>query len=562
MCHRSACLEHETPFPHIRTVRRAVYGLILCPLFFCSEVNLLHQALYRKWRPALFRDVVGQDHITKVLEYEAANGKLNHAYLFCGSRGTGKTTCAKILAKAANCEHLSNGNPCNKCPSCKAIEQGASLDVLEMDAASNTGVDYIRDIRDEVIYTPSEMGTRVYIIDEVHMLSESAFNALLKTLEEPPPKVIFVLATTELQKIPATIVSRCQRFDFRRIPVSDIVSRLLYIAENEKIDLTNEGARLIAKLAQGGMRDSISMLELCASDGKRITLEKVEEAAGVVGRESIVRSVRAIIDKKPKVLLSEVASVFRSSRDISVYLGDISLFYRDMMVQKAMNVSSASSVSKDILDVSESELSDLANLAGMMRYSTMIYHSKLLESAILSINRGADKRITAEMTLIRMCSEAADDSNEALSARIDSLDERLTQYMAGSPKIQISSGPEPIADVADHIVPMAQEQAPTDQPTGKSIEAQEYEGWQELVESYEKVDKGAAAFLSNATFELSSDGRLIVKLRDAFAKTILSDKKAPDALLSLVRARGENVVSVELVVEKKQIEKNLFDDLF
>ncbi len=520
----------------------------------------MHQALYRKWRPTAFRDVVGQDHITKVLEYEAANGKLNHAYLFCGSRGTGKTTCAKILAKAANCEHLTNGNPCNMCPSCKAIDSGASLDVLEMDAASNTGVDYIRDIRDEVIYTPSEMGTRVYIIDEVHMLSESAFNALLKTLEEPPPKVIFVLATTELQKIPATIVSRCQRFDFRRIPVSDIVSRLSYIAENEKIDLTNEGARLIAKLAQGGMRDSISMLELCASDGEKITLEKVEAAAGVVGRESIVRSVRAIIDKKPKILLSEVASVFRSSRDISVYLGDISLFYRDMMVQKAMNISSAAAVSKDILDVSENELSDLANLAGMMRYSTMIYHSKLLESAILSINRGADKRITAEMALIRMCSEAADDSNEALSARIDSLDERLTQYMAGSPKPMTLSVPE-----TEIIAPPTTEENPPqedDTLVGKTVETREYEGWQELVECYEKVDKGAAAFLSNATFELSSDGRLIVKLRDAFAKTILTDKKTPDALLSLVRARGERVGSVELVVEKKQIEKNLFDDLF
>lgn len=518
----------------------------------------MHQALYRKWRPAAFRDVVGQDHITKVLEYEAANGKLNHAYLFCGSRGTGKTTCAKILAKAANCEHLTNGNPCNSCSSCKAINSGTSLDVLEMDAASNTGVDYIRDIRDEVIYTPSEMGTRVYIIDEVHMLSESAFNALLKTLEEPPPKVIFVLATTELQKIPATIVSRCQRFDFRRISVSDIVSRLSYIAENEKIDLTNEGARLIAKLAQGGMRDSISMLELCASDGEKITLEKVEAAAGVVGRESIVRSVRAIIDKKPKVLLSEVASVFRSSRDISVYLGDISLFYRDMMVQKAMNVSSAAAVSKDILDVSESELTDLANLAGMMRYSTMIYHSKLLESAILSINRGADKRTTAEMALIRMCSEAADDSNEALSARIDSLDERLTQYMAGSPKPMTQSVPE--AETV--VVPVSEEHLPEDPPVSNIIETHEYEGWQELVESYEKVDKGAAAFLSNATFELSSDGRLIVKLRDAFAKTILTDKKTPDALLSLIRAKGERVGSVELTVEKKQIEKNLFDDLF
>lgn len=531
-------------------------------IFVCSEVLLLHQALYRKWRPAVFSDVVGQDHITKVLEYEASNKKLSHAYLFCGSRGTGKTTCAKILAKAANCANLKNGNPCNECASCKSIDLGTSLEVLEMDAASNTGVDYIRDIREDVIYTPSEMGTRVYIIDEVHMLSESAFNALLKTLEEPPANVIFVLATTELQKIPATIVSRCQRFDFRRIPMEQLMSRLLYIAEKEKIDLSEDGARLIARLAQGGMRDSISMLELCAADGERITDEKVRRTAGVVGRESVVRSVRAVIDKKPKILLDEVASVYNSSRDISVYLGELAQFYRDMMVRKAMNVSSASSVSKEILDVSDAELTDLVQFSSMMRYSTMVYHSKLIESALLSINRGADKRITAEMTLIRMCNEASGDSNEALSARIDALDEKLTQYMASAIKMPVSSKDEPpITEVIGHEEKVAEKSEKADDNRNDDAVGP-YNGWQSLVESYEKVDKGAAAFLAGADAVVTADGKLVIRLKDAFAKTILTDKKAPDSLLSLATAHGEKFGSVELVVVKKTENRNLFDELF
>ena len=195
----------------------------------------MHQALYRKYRPTSFDDVVGQEHITSVLSWEVANKKMSHAYVFCGSAGTGKTSCAKILAKAVNCENPVNGNPCNKCHSCREIDAGASVEVLEMDAASNTGVDYIREIRDEVIFTPSEIGTKVYIIDEVHMLSEGAFNALLKTLEEPPPSVIFVLATTEIQDIPATILSRCQRFDFKRLTSMDIVGRLNYIAKQESL---------------------------------------------------------------------------------------------------------------------------------------------------------------------------------------------------------------------------------------------------------------------------------------------------------------------------------------
>ncbi len=545
-----------------------MYGLILCPLFFCIGGVILHQALYRKWRPAVFTDVVGQDHITKVLEYEAANGKLSHAYLFCGSRGTGKTTCAKILAKAANCKNLSNGNPCNKCDSCLAIDSGTSLDVLEMDAASNTGVDYIRDIREEVLYTPSEMGTRVYIIDEVHMLSESAFNALLKTLEEPPSNVIFILATTEIQKIPATIISRCQRFDFRRIPTDKLVSRLEFIAEKENIKLTTDGARLIARLSQGGMRDSISMLELCAADGAEITSEKVSSVSGAVGRENIVRSVRAIIDRKPKILLEEISSVYKSSRDIAVYLNDLAQFYRDMMVQKAMNVTKASAVSKDILDVSDNELSDISALSAMMRYSTMVYHSKLIESALISINRGADKRITAEMLLIRMCNDTSEDSNEALSARIDALDEKLTQLAAGGTvkiPIKISADENKPNSVSraesDNKIGMAEKQSETNE-NDKAAEKKPYENWQNITENFGKVDKGAASFLINATAEISGGDLLIINLNDEFAKMLLTDKKVPEAIMSLAASYGDKFSEVKLAVNKKQKKQDNYDDLF
>ncbi|MBQ5772277.1 MAG: DNA polymerase III subunit gamma/tau, partial [Clostridia bacterium] len=254
----------------------------------------MHQALYRKWRPQIFDDVCGQEHITSILRYEVEHRAFSHAYLFCGSRGTGKTTCAKILAKAVNCEHPVNGNPCGTCASCQAIDSGAATDVLEMDAASNNGVDNIREIRDEVIYSPSSLRCRVYIIDEVHMLSTPAFNALLKTLEEPPEHVVFILATTELQKLPATIISRCQRFDFRRISTDVLIGRLTHIAKAEGIALEADAARLLARLAQGGMRDAISLLELCAGSRRSVTVETVEESVGLTGREAVMETVNAI----------------------------------------------------------------------------------------------------------------------------------------------------------------------------------------------------------------------------------------------------------------------------
>ncbi|MBE6608535.1 MAG: DNA polymerase III subunit gamma/tau [Ruminococcaceae bacterium] len=412
-----------------------------------------HQALYRKWRPTTFSDVVGQDHITSVLKYQVSQGKTNHAYLFCGSRGTGKTTCAKILAKAVNCPNSKNGEPCNECEICRRIDSGMSMEVLEMDAASNTGVDYIRDIREEVVFSPSEVGTRVYIIDEVHMLTESAFNALLKTLEEPPQKVIFILATTEIQKIPATILSRCQRFDFRRIPANTISSRLVKISEQEGIEITESAAHLIAKLAQGGMRDAISMLELCSGEGDKITEERISEATGIIGRESIIRTVKAVLSGNYGEIFGMISSVYSNSYDISSFISEIMQFYRDVAIYKTL-ASKTGEISREILDLSDAELAEVAAIAEKVRHETVIYHIKLLEEAFLSMSRGTDKRISAEMTLMRMCSgDVLGTSNEALAERISSLEARFTEggiFSAPRPTFDSNrEAPKPKAIISD-----------------------------------------------------------------------------------------------------------------
>lgn len=542
----------------------------------------MHQALYRKWRPKAFSDVCGQEHITSVLSWQVENHKLSHAYLFCGSRGTGKTTCAKILAKAANCPNTVKGNPCNACEICAEIDSGRSLEVLEMDAASNTGVDYIRDIREEVIFTPSAMGTRVYIIDEVHMLSEGAFNALLKTLEEPPAGVIFILATTEMQEIPATILSRCQRFDFRRISLQTIMDRLTVIAQSEKIELTPDGARLIARLAQGGMRDAISLLELCAGEGKAVNAESVSAAAGVCGRTQVSEAVAAIGKRNFALLLSQVAAMYRSSIDLSVFFTDLISYYRDMMVQKALKITAASGqVPGEVLDYSDSELTELIENAGAFSYQTLLYHVKLLEEAFLSMHRGEDKRVVAEMTLLRLCSEAFGDSPEALSARIASLEEKLTQVIAGGAMFKPAA---PTEQIARTVVPekapteprAAEQKAPAtvNTPTTTTVVSapaapmvsdvkEDYFGWTEFIARYEKIDQGGTPFLRSATVFVDGEKKLHVQLTDSFAKRLLEGSMAADKLRALAAAEGD--VFTEVVIEVAIPDNNsrsMFDDLF
>ena len=378
----------------------------------------MHQALYRKYRPRTFKEVCGQKHITDVLSYEVAKGRCSHAYLFCGSRGTGKTSCAKILAKALNCLSPVDGSPCLECDACREIDAGLATDVTELDAASNNGVDQIRSICEEAAYTPAVLRKKVYIIDEVHMLSTGAFNALLKTIEEPPEHVVFILATTELNKVPATIVSRCQRFDFRRLSIRDISARLEYIAECENISLEKDAALLLARQAQGGMRDAIGLLELCAAGGADVTAARVSELLGLSGYDRATRTFDCVKQGDMAGLFSVVSEVYGGSQDISVFWQELISFARDMLVCKYSDDITA------YLDITDTETEMLRGCAAKFSLAELIYHCRVLDEAMARMQRSPqNKRCTAELALLRMCRPELDNSTEALSARIAKLED-------------------------------------------------------------------------------------------------------------------------------------------
>ena len=517
----------------------------------------MHRALYRKWRPQRFEDVCGQEHITSILQYEIANGACNHAYLFCGSRGTGKTTCAKILAKAVNCEHPINGSPCGECAACRSIDAGSATDVLEIDAASNNGVDNIRDIRDEVVYSPTALKYRVYIVDEVHMLSVSAFNALLKTLEEPPSHVLFILATTELHKLPATIVSRCQRFEFRRIAVPVLQARLLEIAQTEGIDLDPEAARLLGKHAQGGMRDAISLLELCAGSRKPVTVDLVNETVGTGGREDMMRMVRAISARSYDVLLDEIAAVAASARDISVYWQDLIALYRDMLVFKTTSAASK------YLDLTDNEQQQLSAVAAGFTKEQLLYHSKLLDEALFAMQKSnALKRTVAEMTLIRMCDETLDTSTEALLSRIS----KLEMALASGAAVSMPTTPEvPAQPAPEKVAPAVKEPKPQPEPPQASqkplIPAPAADGrrvlknlraWVEIVDRMSEVDVGAASFLRQARAYRAEDGKIIVRVDTEFSRMLLSQDGVQTNLYRTVSAvLGSPAPQGSIVIEVK-----------
>ena len=514
----------------------------------------MHQALYRKWRPSTFEEVVGQEHITSVLKYEIEQGSFSHAYLFCGSRGTGKTTCAKILAKAVNCESPVNGSPCGKCRSCRNIESGAATDVLEMDAASNNGVDNIRDIRDEVVYTPSEMKYRVYIVDEVHMLSGSAFNALLKTLEEPPEHVIFILATTELQKLPATIISRCQRFDFRRITIPVLTERLMKISAAEGFNTDEDAARLIAKLAQGGMRDAISLLDLCSGTNKDITVSVVEECSGITGRDTMIKTVRAIAKKDYELLFDTVAEVISSSKDLAVFWQDLISVYRDLLVIKT------TANAKKYLDLTEAETEELLSLASLFTKEALISHSKMLDNSYYTMQRGgASKRMIAEMALVRMCDESLDTSSEAILSRVSRLEDQIKLASFGVPIVT-----EAVEEKKDPKSP--EKKKSEDKPSEKKDEAKKpaeirsngskptlrpLRCKMEVAEKLALTDIPASSFLKSAKVFEDQSGGIIVKLTNDFAVMMLTKPNTKNALLaSLSSALGRPIADKDLTVEK------------
>ena len=379
----------------------------------------MYQALYRKWRPRTFDDVVGQAHITDTLKRQVATGRLSHAYLFTGTRGTGKTSCAKILARAVNCAHPVDGNPCNACAACLGIENGSILDVLELDAASNNGVDHVRALRDEAVYTPAAVRKRVYIIDEVHMLSTQAFNALLKILEEPPAHLMFILATTELHKVPATIKSRCQQFSFKRILPGDIAQRLTTVAQAEGIDLSQEGAALLARLADGGLRDALSLLDQCGNPSGSIGEHEVLEALGLAGALETAALMEQIAAGDSAGALETLARLYANGKDVGALLGELSALVRDLLLRATAPKGGAS-----LLSGSYDE-GTLRRLSGQCSPQRLMQMLERLQRTLADLPRSGNRRTDAELCLLCLSDPTLDQSAAGLSARVTRLEEAV-----------------------------------------------------------------------------------------------------------------------------------------
>ena len=380
----------------------------------------MYQALYRKYRPQTFDDVVGQQAVTQTLKTQLLSNRLSHAYLFTGSRGTGKTSSAKILAKAVNCENPQDGNPCNCCTACQAIDSGSCMDVLEIDAASNNGVDNVRDLRDDAVYTPSQVKKRVYIIDEVHMLSISAFNALLKIIEEPPEHLLFILATTELHKVPATILSRCQRFSFRRISQEDIAARLQYVAYQEGIDLDDSAARVIARLADGGMRDGLSLLDQCASAVVgELNADRVYGCLGIAGVQECGKLMECIAKRDTASALGLLNRYYAEGKDMGALLDELACLTRDLMVMKTAPKEGISMLSGVAAD------SEVVALATKFSGGELTRMMSLIQKTAAGFTRSASRRLDVELCIVDLCQPELTLDQEALNARLTKIEDQL-----------------------------------------------------------------------------------------------------------------------------------------
>ena len=520
----------------------------------------MYRALYRKWRPATFDDVVGQPQVTDILKYQVAENRVSHAYLFCGSRGTGKTSCAKILAKAVNCLHPVNGNPCNECEACKSIDAGVATDVIEMDAASNNGVDNVRDMKEEIVFTPADLKYRVYIIDEVHMMSGSAFNALLKTLEEPPAYVLFILATTELNKLPATIVSRCQRFDFRRLSSDGIVAHLNKIAKSEGIDRTDAGARVIARMSLGGMRDAISLLELCAGTNETVNEELVTRVLGVGGGELPGQIVDAAADRDYPTLYGLLSDVVNSAQDLTVFFTELISYTRDLVVVKTLGDGAAS-----YLDLSDASFRSLSERAKRIPLGRLLYQSRLLEETLEILRRGSgDRRATAELALTRLAEPRLSTSPEALLARVEELEKQVALLRTGvgvptAAKKQApaaSDSPAPVKEAQKEEKQPKKESKPIGTaPEQKEIKGAKTEGdavspvpkWNLILDDFGRIKPSLVPFMRGSTATVSGGVATVTLTVGMFLSLVDGDENAKTVLMSLLSEHGTAVSSIRFV---------------
>ncbi len=435
----------------------------------------MYQALYRKYRPKSFSDVYGQDHVISTLKNEINENRISHAYLFTGSRGTGKTTCAKILAKAVNCENSIDGEPCNECEVCRGLDSGAIYDVVEIDAASNNGVDNIRDLREEANYTPTRGRYRVYIIDEVHMLSAGAFNALLKTLEEPPAHVIFILATTEVHKLPATILSRCQRFDFKRIQPETMAVRLKEVASLEGMELNDDAAVLIARIADGALRDGLSILDQCASRSKTVTSELVSEVAGLAGREVLHKLADCVSSHDSSTAINLLSNLYQNSYDMERLCVEMINHFRNYLIVKTVNKS------RELIICTDDEYNSIVEGAKKFTLESIIFALDLFQMTLGRIKSGVNSRIEMEMSFVRLCDPRLEESNQAILDRLSQLERTVkngvsTQTVSQPAKTQTPVEPhpqvepqeaqktEPSETVSPAIEPPVQETEPKNEP--------------------------------------------------------------------------------------------------
>ena len=522
----------------------------------------MYQVLYRKYRPQVFSDVVGQEHITTTLASEIESGKLSHAYLFTGSRGTGKTTCAKILAKAVNCLHPNGGNPCGECEVCRGIDSGAILDVVEIDAASNNGVDNIRDIREESSFAPVNCKFRVYIIDEVHMLSIGAFNALLKTLEEPPAHVKFILATTEVHKLPVTILSRCQRFDFRRVAPEAMISRMQYIASQEGFTLDDDAAVLIARLADGGMRDALSTLDQCIGQSSHVTAELVTKVAGMTGRDHLFALSDAVASGDAAKAMELLDRLYAASCDMERLCADLTLHFRNLMIVKTVKAAG------DVLICTAQELEDYRAQSKRFTLEAILACIDALQTAGANIKKGVNRRIELEMTLLRMATPAVSDDLTALRSRLAAVERALRsgtaisvpsapaapqpqperQPQAPSPAPQEpprDDDPPPPEEPAPQTAPVPQPEPPANRPQATpSAEPQadrRFDLWPQVLTELSEINKPLWGVLMNSGAVLRGDFVLIQSENPALPVFIKSGNHARDIREAVLRVTGQKL---------------------
>ena len=529
-----------------------------------------YTALYRKFRPSEFADVKGQDHIITTLQNQIRANRIGHAYLFCGTRGTGKTTVAKIFAKAVNCEHPVDGSPCGECETCRSIAAGTSMNVIEIDAASNNGVDNIREIREEVAYRPTEGRYKVYIIDEVHMLSIGAFNALLKTLEEPPEYVIFILATTEVHKIPITILSRCQHYDFKRISIETITDRMKELMDTEHVEVEDKALRYIAKAADGSMRDALSLLDQCIAFymGQKLTYDNVLEVLGAVDTDVFSRLLRKVIDRDVAGVLDVVDDLVMQGRELTQLAADFTWYLRNLLLVKT------SDNIEDVLDVSTENMAQLKEEAQMIEPDMLFRYIRIFSELSNQLKYATQKRVMLEVALIKLCTPAMENTQDSLLDRIRAVEEKVEKGIDAAAAIQAQGGygagygqdsAYGGAGGNGAGMPGGGSGAAGSAGVRKELPNAIPEDVQEVVKNFRSIAGEASGilrgYLKKARLSLGGDNRLMIVLPDPLSESVVGREDHVQELENLIEQRIGKKVEVEVrhVEEGRHFEDTFVD---